>query len=173
MQQDNTKVWVGFFVLVLSGVMAQPLIAQQRSFSQAERCQFLTVFDAKDSFANLRQSPNGKVLTRIPNGSLVNTVDGRARIQPGWTAIRLPTMRGYIASTLLHRSVYRVIDPQDKTVNLRSSPNGQVITSIPNDTEVMFLGKSGDGRWSRVRLASGKIGFIFAKFLLPPNCGLG
>jgi hypothetical protein len=149
------------------GLGMSPSMAQPRQFSQTERCYSLTVFDPKDRAANLRRSPNGPIIMAVANGALVSTTN-LANIEPGWTRVQVGNRNGYMFSKFLHHSIAQVIDPQDRSVNLRRSPNGQVLQALPNRTEVMFLGLQGD--WAQVRLVNGRVGYLFAKFLRPPMC---
>jgi Bacterial SH3 domain len=154
--------------LLLSGLGMVLSVAQARAFSNTERCYSLTVFDPKDRSANLRRSPNGAIIMAVANGTLVTTPN-IANITPNWTNVQLGNRSGYIFSKFLHHSIAQVIDPNDRSVNLRRNPNGQVLQALPNRTEVMFLGIQGE--WAQVRLLNGRIGYLFAKFLRPPVCG--
>ena len=61
-----------------------------------------------------------------------------------------------------------VNDPTGTPLNVRKSPNGKVIGSIPNDKEVSILGISIDkkGRsWAKVKGNAGSTGWILRKFV--------
>jgi hypothetical protein len=162
----------GLSVLLASTILpVLPVLtqaAQPRQFDQQERCYSFTVFDPKDSAANLRRSPNGAIIMSVANGAQVTTKN-MALLQTGWTQVQLGRQQGYIFSKFLHYSVAQVIDPSDRIVNLRRRPNGPVLRALPNRTEVMFLGLEGD--WTQVRLREGTIGYVFSKFLRQPMCG--
>jgi uncharacterized protein YgiM (DUF1202 family) len=148
------------------GLWIEP-VAARSDFSVDDTCYTLTVYDPKDKSANLRSSPNGRILTSVANGAQVRTT-GVARIDPSWTRVRLGRQEGYISSTLLRRTVYQVIDRQDKTVNLRRGPNGPIIRALANNTHVLFV--RSEGAWSQVSLPNGSMGYVLSRFLLDPVC---
>jgi uncharacterized protein YgiM (DUF1202 family) len=149
------------------GLWIEPVSARS-GFSVDDTCYTLTIYDPSDKSANLRSSPNGRILTSVANGAQVRTM-GVARIDPNWTRVRLGRQEGYISSKLLRRTVYQVIDRQDKTVNLRRSPNGPIVRVLANETHVLFV--RSQGTWSQVSLPNGSMGYVLSKFLLDPVCG--
>lgn len=132
----------------------------------------MRVFDAKDTYVNLRSTPNGRVMMRLDNGSTVS-VYGRTG---GWSRVQYPAARtaGYVYSQLLvpcTGTCMIVADPSDTYVNLRSTPNGRVVTRLSNGTRVYVYGRSGnwswvEHEWDRVRTDSG---YMFSRLLAP--CG--
>lgn len=142
-------------------------------FSTDKRCFELVAFDPNDTFVNLREIPNGLILRSLPNGTRLGKPNEPALIEPGWTAVQVniregKTERGYVFSELLHRSIYEVRDPEDTIVNLREKPNGMILKSLVNGTEVAFV--SEEDQWTKVRLLSGEEGYIFSTLLNPPSC---
>ncbi|WP_017717598.1 SH3 domain-containing protein [Kamptonema formosum] len=132
----------------------------------------MKVYDAKDTYVNLRETPNGRVMMPLNNGSTVR-VYGRAG---GWSWVQYPAARtgGYVYSQLLvpcTGTCMVVADPNDTYVNMRQTPNGRVVAQISNGTRVYVYAQSGDWSWAerewdRVRTDSG---YMFSQFLAP--CG--
>jgi hypothetical protein len=142
---------------------AQP---KDRNFTA---CMEAVAYDPEDDSVNLRDRPNGSVITSLPNLSLLQA-EGPAGAEPGWNrvfAVESETW-GFVLGDLIYRTYYQVQDPQDTSANVRRSPNGEVITAVPNGTEVRFLGI--DGTWTQVQLDSGETGYISTQLLSEPSC---
>ncbi len=153
------------------GLAAQPLsrlaLAPQ---DPVERCFLMTVFDPNDRSVNLRRTANGPVIRAVTNRTRVAMADGTpVYVEPTWTRVKLPSgERGYIASQFLHRTIYTVRDPNDRSVNLRRVPDGPVLRAIANGTDVEFRGIRGS--WTQVRLANGPEGYVASRLLQEPSC---
>lgn len=134
-------------------------------------CATLYAYDPNDTGVNLRDRPNGAVIKQVANLSEVYRADDAyAWIDPGtWNHIELfDGTRGYLWGDLLRHTAYRVYDPNDTSANFRSSPGGDVITPLANETEVEFLGES-DG-WTHVLTGRGADGYVATSLLATPNC---
>ena len=149
--------------------------AHQQARDAANRvenvCSTLYAYDPEDTGVNVRDQPNGDVITQVPNlSSVYRADDPYAWIEPDtWNHIKLPDgTQGYLWGALLRHTAYRVYDPNDTAANLRAVPGGDVIVALPNDTEVEFLGEEGD--WTHVRLGRGTDGYIATLLLGTPNC---
>lgn len=79
-----------------------------------------------------------------------------------------PDQPGYIWHELRRRTYYQVQDPQDTYANFRQSPNGPVLDTLPNSTEVRFIGEL--GTWTQVELAYGQTGYVATTLLTTPSC---
>lgn len=151
------------------GALASPtdkIVAQQT----AGTC--MRVFDPSDTYANLRSTPNGRVIMRLDNGTTVNVKERSG----DWSKVEDLGGRvsGYLFTKLLTScsgTCMVVADPNDTYVNLRQTPNGPVAARLPNGTRVYVYGRSGqwswvEHEWDRVRTDSG---YMFSKLLAP--CG--
>ncbi|MEO0457511.1 MAG: SH3 domain-containing protein [Cyanobacteria bacterium P01_A01_bin.114] len=134
-----------------------------------EKCFVMLAYDPEDTSVNLRDQPDGNILTSLPNLTPLNT-EGPAGIEPGWNYVYAVDQDrwGYIWQDLIRLTYYQVEDPQDTYANLRQTPNGPVIDTLANGTEVRFMGT--DGTWTQVELASGQVGYVATSLLMPPNC---
>ncbi|MEM8810608.1 MAG: SH3 domain-containing protein [Cyanobacteria bacterium P01_G01_bin.38] len=134
-----------------------------------DKCFMLLAYDPEDTSVNLRDQPDGSVLTSLPNLTRVHSGQP-AYIEPGWNSLSVEgqDQQGYIWQDLLRLTYYQVEDPQDTYANLRQSPGGPVINTLDNGTEVRFLGE--DGTWTQVELASGQVGYVATSLLMRPNC---
>lgn len=134
-----------------------------------EKCLVMLAYDPEDSSVNLRDQPNGNVLTSLPNLTPLNA-EGPAFIESGWNYVYVVNQDrwGYVWQDLIRRTYYQVDDPQDTYANLRQSPNGPVIEPLTNGTEVRFIGEA--GTWTQVELANGQIGYVATALLSDPNC---
>ncbi|KAF3885219.1 MULTISPECIES: SH3 domain-containing protein [Nostocales] len=147
--------------------------AQQVStrFSTQERCFGYRVFDLSDRTVNLRQSANGPVIKTVSNGTQVfDPFPDTPPIPPGgkWTPVTFQGQTLYVSTKFLYRAIYLVFDPNDSKVNVRQQPNGRIIKSLPNETEIAFIEPKGD--WTKVRLAAGEVGYVSSKLLKKPSC---
>ncbi|MCU0518141.1 MAG: SH3 domain-containing protein [Oscillatoria sp. Prado101] len=130
------------------------------------------VFDPKDTYANLRSTPNGQVVARLDNGITVS-VKGNAG---EWSKVEYSAGRvsGYIYTSLLTSctgTCMVVADPNDTYVNLRSTPNGSVVARLNNGTRVYVYGRSNEWSWVEHEWDRGGMdsGYMFSRFLAP--CG--
>ncbi|HIK15681.1 MAG TPA: SH3 domain-containing protein [Leptolyngbyaceae cyanobacterium M33_DOE_097] len=129
------------------------------------------VYDLKDRTVNLRRSPNGAVVQAVPNGTQV--ADTYPDVPPypdtaEWFSVRYQNRVVYVSKKLLYPTVYTAMDPSDRRVNLRNSPNGVILRSIPNGTNVRLVAPQAG--WFKVRLRNGQVGYISAKLLKPAQC---
>ncbi|GAB1544378.1 hypothetical protein NUACC21_70540 [Scytonema sp. NUACC21] len=157
-----------FFLLFSTTIIPQAISA---GFSTQERCFGYRVFDLNDRTVNLRRSPNGPIIKAVPNGTQVSdTFPDTPPIPPGrnWMPVSFEGQTAYVSTKLLYRSVYLLLDPNDKKVNIRQQPNGTVIRTLPNNTEVAFIEPKRD--WTKIRLTTGEVGYVFSKFLKEPTC---
>ncbi|MEL6937972.1 MAG: SH3 domain-containing protein [Cyanobacteria bacterium J06598_1] len=132
-------------------------------------CQLLYAYDPEDTSVNVRDRPDGDIITDIPNFTTVSS-EGPAGIEPGWNKLYVNDLDswGYIWGDLLHRTHYQVQDAEDTSANLRQSPDGPVLTSVTNGTVVAFVGTTGD--WTRVQTETGQQGYILNSLLTQPSC---
>ncbi|MBE9097958.1 SH3 domain-containing protein [Vacuolonema iberomarrocanum] len=142
-----------------------------------ERCGVLLAYDPNDTSVNLRDRPNGDVMDSLPNLTPLSSQDGLAYIDPDvWNPVVVQRtsglgstgQSGYIWHELLRRTYYQVEDTQDTYANLRQSPGGTVIDTVPNGTEVRFMGEV--DVWTQVELASGQTGYVATALLTEPRC---
>ncbi|MEL7512299.1 MAG: serine/threonine protein kinase [Cyanobacteria bacterium J06554_3] len=136
------------------------------------KCFDLFAYDAEDTTVNVRESPNGEVIDSVPNLTRIQAKD-LAFIESEWNEVLVSTntkniVSGYIWGDMLYRTVYQVQDTEDPTVNLRTAPNGNVLTAVTNGTEVGFLGV--EGEWTQVQLGNGQVGYIATTRLVTPSC---
>ena len=145
----------------------------QTNLAQADpavaACFNMTAYDPADTSVNLRDQPDGSVITSLPNLTQVQA-EGPAGADPEWNRVYVVDSgeQGYIWGELLYRSYYQVLDPQDTSANLRQSPNGEMVSAIANKSLVRFLGI--DGNWTKVELSSGQQGYILTELLARPDC---
>ncbi len=132
-------------------------------------CMESVAYDPSDTTVNLRDKPDGTVLAALPNLTILQA-PGPAGAEPGWNEVFVVESEtwGFVWGDKIYRTYYQVQDPQDTRVNVRRSPNGEVITAVPNGTEVRFLGI--EGSWTQVQLDSGETGYISTQLLSDPNC---
>lgn len=138
-------------------------------FDTFDACMNMFAYDLADTSVNLRDQPNGKVITRLPNLSRLQT-EGPAYVEPGWNRVFDVSSEtwGYVWGELIYRTYYQVKDPQDTYANLRQVPNGAIITAVPNGTHVQFKGV--DSGWTQVQLQDGRTGYISSSRLGLPSC---
>jgi Bacterial SH3 domain len=132
-------------------------------------CMEAVAYDPTDTTVNLRDQPDGTVLANLPNLTRLQA-PGPAGAEPGWNEVFVVESEtwGFVWGDKIYRTYYQVQDPQDTSANVRRSPNGEVITSVPNGTEVRFLGI--EGSWTQVQLDNGETGYISTQLLSDPSC---
>ncbi len=132
-------------------------------------CMESVAYDPTDTTVNLRDKPDGAVLASLPNLTRLQA-PGPAGAEPGWNEVFVVESEtwGFVWGDKIYRTYYQVQDPQDTSANVRRSPNGEVITAVPNGTEVRFLGI--EGSWTQIQLDSGETGYISTQLLSDPNC---
>ena len=129
----------------------------------------MVAYDPNDSGVNLRAQPDGEVIGNLNNLALLQ-MQGPAGALPGWNWVYSGSLDewGYVWGDLLRRELYQVQDPVDPSVNLRQSPNGNVITALSNGTLVRFLGIEED--WTLVATENDQQGYVHTDRMESPNC---
>lgn len=117
---------------------------------------------------NLRNSPNGSVITTMPQGAKVEII----QTSNGWNQVKYGSYTGWASISYLKLVVSGdgststpttpVTPPPTTTVNyayvtasalnMRTSPNGSVVTILPNGAKVQVVSTSGN--WSNVKYGS-------------------
>lgn len=140
----------------------------------ANECNIFVVFDPQDTYVNLRQTPNGKVVERINNGQKMGV--SFADSSPEWSYVNSTAAQnrsGYMKSSLLwYGTTHYAIDSQDTFVNLRSSPNGQIIRRVVNGTPLTILPEKAVNGWVKIRLNIGDraTGYMSRNLIANPTC---
>ena len=143
--------------------------------NDAEKCFVMLAYDPEDSSVNLRDQPDGSIVTGLPNFTPLEVHTGPAFVEPGWNFIHVLEpdrsayrQSGYIWYELIRRTHYQVEDPQNSAANFRPSPDGPVIDTLANGTEVRFMGEV--GTWTKVELADNRTGYVTTALLTDPSC---
>ncbi|MED2737453.1 SH3 domain-containing protein [Bacillus toyonensis] len=133
------------------------------------------------SALNLRSSVNGPVVATMPNGTKVEVISK----SNGWTQVKFGGKTGWASSEFLKEEANTntggntgntggtggtVTPPKTPTyatvtasaLNLRSSVNGPIVTSMPKGTKVEVISKSNG--WSQVKYGT-KTGWASSEFL--------
>ncbi|MGF9890829.1 LysM peptidoglycan-binding domain-containing protein [Priestia megaterium] len=116
---------------------------------------------------NLRNSPNGSVITTMPQGAKVEII----QTSNGWNQVKYGSYTGWASISYLKlvisgdgsTSTPTPITPPPTTtinyayvtasaLNMRTSPNGSVVTILPNGAKVQVVSTSGN--WSNVKYGS-------------------
>jgi uncharacterized protein YgiM (DUF1202 family) len=128
-----------------------------------------------DTYVNLRQSPNGKILRPIPNGERIS-ID-TSRRAGDWSFVvfdeRQDNASGYIKNSFLfYNSVPYVLDYKDNYVNLRITPSGRIIRQVKNGTPLTILSQKTADNWVKVKLNIGDkaTGYISSDRIANPRC---
>jgi|GEM_PF-909144 len=136
--------------------------------------------DSNNLYLNIRSSPNGPIIGRVNNGEQVtikNTGSG------AWVPISAPK-EGFVfgkylkdcpqaapppspqrtrsATTPPPADKCRQVTTQSQNLNLRSTPNGRIIDSLPNGSQVTIVNTGTDG-W--VPISAPRQGYVFGQFL--------
>ncbi len=173
--------WLAIFILVLpvslwAAIQPKPVYpgvpinssksvpkSRERTFTA---CMESVAYDPTNMTVNLSLQPGGNHLDSLPNLTRLQVeLD-----ELGWDRVFVVKTEtwGYVRDDFIYRTYYQVQDLQDTSANVRRSPNGEVITAVPNGTEVRFLGI--EGSWTQVQLDSGETGYISTQLLSDPNC---
>ncbi|MBW4513118.1 MAG: SH3 domain-containing protein [Scytonematopsis contorta HA4267-MV1] len=148
------------------------VVAVRPPQAPTQTCNISVVYDPKDTYVNLRSSPNGQVLQKIPNGNKVN-IDS-SRKDGDWSFVNLGgSISGYVKNNLLRNSsTHHIFDRNDTFANLRSAPNGTVLHKVNNGTPVTILPNTESNDWVQVRLNTGNqaIGYMSLSRIANPSC---
>ncbi|WP_456363880.1 LysM peptidoglycan-binding domain-containing protein [Priestia aryabhattai] len=128
------------------------------------------------SSLNLRTSPNGSVITTMPSGAKVEIIS----TSNGWNQVKYGNYTGWASISYLKLVINGDTTPSTPSptppptttvkyayvsasaLNLRTSPNGSVITTIPNGAKVQVLSTSGN--WTNVKYGS-NTGWVSSDYL--------
>lgn len=140
-----------------------PIQVTQTRFDDS--CTSLYAYDPSDTYVNVRDSPNGEILTSVDNFTTLQPADGSTSIiANGWNKIYIGHRTvGYVHGDLIRTKLYRVYDPSDTSANLRATPNGEVVTAMQNGSIVKFAGIEGD--WTRVVTRGDSVGYVSTALL--------
>jgi len=127
------------------------------------------------SSLNLRTSPNGSVITTMPSGAKVEIIS----TSNGWNQVKYGNYTGWASISYLKLVINGdtstptpTTPPPTTTIkyayvsasalNLRTSPNGSIITTIPNGAKVQVLSTSGS--WTNVKYGT-NTGWVSSDYL--------
>ena len=95
-------------------------------------------------------------------------------ISGDWSYVEVGGQNGYMYSKYLgsegETNVTAYVNTNSRGLNLRVSPNGDVITSFPRGTKVTIL--SSDGAWSKVKV-NNQTGYMLTQWLSSSKPGSG
>jgi uncharacterized protein YgiM (DUF1202 family) len=129
-------------------------------------------------YLNIRSSPKGPIIGRVNNGNQV-TIKNTDSV--AWVAISAPK-EGFVFGQYLKACTQpappqpqpsssttpapadkcRQIATQSQNLNVRSGPNGRIIDSLANGTQVTIVNTGADG-W--VPILAPREGYVFGQFL--------
>jgi uncharacterized protein YgiM (DUF1202 family) len=66
-----------------------------------------------------------------------------------------------------HAAICIVTDPTDTELNIRSSPNGRVIGTLPNGAAVQVVGSANNRgrRWAKIRARNGATAWVLREYV--------
>lgn len=122
------------------------------------------IVSTKGSSLNIRQeaSTSAKIVYKVPNKSYISLISK----QNDWYKVEYNTNTyGYA-----HKNYIKEITANKTTIktnggnlNVRTAPNGTIITSLKNKTEVYELSR--DGNWSKILYNGSNTGYINNSYL--------
>ena len=121
--------------------------------------------------AYLWKSPQGKILTRLPNGTKVDFLDERSSYgNLPWVKVHSPSGDGWILQTQVfrqNRNPTAYITIKDGTF-LRDQPRGGVQQALSMGTPIMNIldAQEMEGRtWVQVEVLDGAVGWVAEEWL--------
>lgn len=129
------------------------------------------IWSKKSAGTYLWESPKGKILTLLSNGTVVKLLDERRSYgNLPWIKIQSPVGEGWILQTQTFRAwdlpvAYVAIDGG---TYLRDRPRGGIQRALPVGTPIMsFLDaqEAGGRKWVQVRVPSNEVGWIVEALL--------
>jgi hypothetical protein len=119
----------------------------------------------------LWQSPKGKILTRLPNGTEVRFLDERSSYgNLPWTKVQSPSGEGWMLQTQVfrgNRNPTAYIAIQTGTY-LRDQPRGGVKQALSMGTPILHIlgAQEAAGRtWVQVEVLDGAVGWVAEEWL--------
>lgn len=122
------------------------------------------IVSTSGSSLNVRQSPstNAKILYKATNKSYLHLIS----IQNDWYKVEYSSQAyGYVNKNYIKEvsTNKTAIKTNGGNLNVRNAPNGTIITTLKNNTEVYELSKSGN--WSKILYNGSKTGYVSTSFL--------
>ena len=115
--------------------------------------------NTSSDYLNVRSTPNGEIISALPPGSEITILEGD---KDGWTKISIGGKEAYVCSRYVTTNTpLEVIDTKSvsySSLNVRNFPSGDIISTIPSNTEVQILANDSNG-WTKI-LYGGKIAFV-------------
>lgn len=130
-------------------------------------CTTYIVNDPGDVFVNMRASPNGQIITSVPNGLSVKVLGESG----GWYRVRQRENWGWMYKPLLRPDAKPyILDPGSHTVDLKEQPSqsSNIVDQVLNGSAVELVDRSGD--WFQVKMEDGSEGYIPNKYIQQASC---
>jgi outer membrane protein, adhesin transport system len=125
------------------------------------------------SFLNVRDVQNGKIISKIPDGTVVSVV----KTNSDWSFIKFQkvksgtTEHGWVSSTFLTpEESLRRVELSSSYLNVRDIQNGNIISKTPKGAIVSVVKTNSDWSFIKFRNIKGgvfKYGWVSSKFLTP------
>jgi hypothetical protein len=103
---------------------------------------------------NIRYTPNGQVVESLPNGSFVE-VFGDTVSAAGFNWVQIALNRWVASEYLVYALYIAYVKTNGDVLNVRSTPNGQVVDSLPNGKQVYVFSQpiaAGGFSWVEIGL---------------------
>ena len=117
------------------------------------------IVNTTSDYLNMRNTPNGNIVSSIPPGTKVEILENDI---DGWTKVKVDNLEAYVCSRYITLdSPLEVINTKTVTIpilNIRNYPNGNIISTLPHNSNVQILANSHNG-WTKI-LFDGKIAYI-------------
>lgn len=169
-------------LIVLISVLSTGL-----NFSNATAENVCAVNDPTGTPLNIRTEPNGKIIGNLPNGLNVDIIDGTVD-EKGNSWVKVGGLYkgkyqeiGWVFRNYLNcdnpvinnaDATCIVKDPTGTPLNVRSHPNGKILQTLKNGTEVIFYEETTDKKgnsWTQIGgYENGRIkefGWVFSPYL--------
>lgn len=130
------------------------------SFSQSEKCAFIpfkVYLDDKDTYSNIRETPNGEIILKINNsygdGYIFNVIDCKGewlkinRIQ-GIDQTKISEFQGWIHTSIVGVSFTYSVDLLDK-------PNGKKVLNIKRESGETYKIINVHYDWVKIKTKNG------------------
>lgn len=136
-----------------------------------------TVVDPTGTPLNVREGPNGKILSSLKKGALVEVIEHKDHDGKKWALVgKYAEAWGYVFGAYLkcegqddYGKICKVADPTGTPLNIREEPNGKILGTWDNGVRVRpYEEKSHNGKlWYAVeRIADDNaIGWVFDPYL--------
>jgi len=140
------------------------------------------VVNINNGSLNLRSEPNGEIIGSIDKNSELKILENNSN--SNWVKVEIDGKEGFVYKEYLkidnqpqvkepnlvvtplnsNQEIYGTVNINSGNLNIRSSPNGEIIGSLSKDSEIKILDNTTNSNWTKISV-DGKEAYVYSKYI--------